>query len=107
MERVGGAGLMEPGDGAVDLRQRPLGEGLVAGEAVVLGVAPDSLAPAVVLLLLGEKIAVGFLRLGKEEQVLPGDLRIAGNVVAVGNVRAVAQIEGVVVEFVDRLPGDL
>ena len=76
-------------------------------DAIVLGVAPDGLAPAVVLLLLGQKIAVGLLRLGEEEQVLAGDLWITGDVVAVGNVCAVAEIEGVVVEFVDRLPGDL
>ena len=76
-------------------------------DAIVLGVAPDGLAPAVVLLRLGEKIAVGLLRFGKEFERLLGDLRVAGHVVTVRDVSAVAEIEGVVVEFVDRLPGDL
>jgi hypothetical protein len=47
------------------------------------------------------------LRFGEEFERLPGDLRVAGHVVTVRDVSAVAEIEGVVVEFVDRLPGDL
>jgi hypothetical protein len=47
------------------------------------------------------------LRFGEEFERLLGDLRVAGHVVTVRDVSAVAEIEGVVVEFVDRLPGDL
>ena len=103
VQRVGGAGFVQPVDGAVNLRQRPLGKGLVVGDAVVLRVAPDGLAPAVVLLRLREEVAVGLLRFGKEVEILAGDLRVAGDVVAVHDVGAVAQIEGVVVELVDGL----
>ena len=66
VQRIGSARLMEPIDGAVDLRDRPFGEGLVVRDAVVLRVAPHRLAPAIVLLRLRKKIAVRLLRLRKK-----------------------------------------
>ena len=103
VQRVGGPRLVQPVDGAIDLRQRPLGKGLVMRDAVVLRVAPHGLAPAVVLLRLRKKVAVGLLRFGEEVEAFARDLRVAGHVVTVHNVGAVAEIKGVVVQLVDGL----
>ncbi len=103
VEWVGGARLMEPVDGAVDLRKSPCGKGLVVRDAIVLPVGPHGFAPAIVLLCLRKEIAVGLLRFGKEVEALARDLRVAGDVVAVHDVGAVAQPEGVVMELVHGL----
>ena len=69
----------------------------------MLPIGPDGFSPAVILLRLRQEVAVGLLLFGEEVETFAGDLRIAGEVVAMHDIGAVAKGEGVVVELVDGL----